>query len=245
MKIALMAVLAVVMGTTFTSCLDSDNGPDTFPEVVNIVDFMGIPTVTSDAGYELDVQNISKMKLNDGTYPSRAMVSFERVEGEIYDSGKSSYKAIFDGYYYLLNVGQVINEVEVESLSPINSFIISGQQQQQQVVYGSGKYLNFYVEFTADDNTKLESDIILQYAKVEDGVLYCNVIHKEEVGEKDKKNVYAYMSYLLPLKSELKQKFPDLTFTGEDNNIIEIVLVAEGKNEQELKTEKVKVLIPN
>lgn len=245
MKIMMIAMMAIVMGVSFTSCLDSDSGPEAFPEMVNIVDFMGIPTVTSDAGYQLDVQNISNMKANDGSYPKRAMVWFEKVEGEIYDSGKSSYKVVFRSYSYVLNIGNVSYDQEIESVTPINSFIYYDGQQQTQIVFGSGKYLNFCMNVTIDDDTNFENDFVLNPSKVENGVLYCNVLHTKEVSDKDNESGYLYMSYILPSKGVLQERFPDLTFTGEDNNIIEVVLVAEGKNEQEIKTEKVKVVIPN
>ena len=102
MKIALAAMLAVVMGTTFTSCLNSDRD-DVNYAYVTINTSMGIITsLTTDDGYELVPQNASQMIYN-GSIPKRAYIAFKLLEGEKLSSN-SSARVSFVDYYDILYV---------------------------------------------------------------------------------------------------------------------------------------------
>jgi len=233
MKIALMAMFAIFMGTTFTSCLDSDDSPATFQEIGNIEEFYG--TLSSDYGYSFTIQNFTDMKLTDGSYPKRAIIYYNEVEGEDYKTEKTSYKAYFAGYRQLLYTG-AITYTEPESETPIYSL---GE------AFGSGNYLNIGFTITYDkESTDPVTDIVLYPYEVKSGVLYCKIVQIESVGTSTTTSGL-YMSFLMPYKTQLQSQpqFEGLTFSGDDNNIIELVVVAENSTGNEISLEKVKVAL--
>jgi hypothetical protein len=232
MKIAVIAMLAVLMGTTFTSCLNSDNGPAEYTDIVTI-DYLG--RVRSDYGYILDVQNPSAMQLTDKSYPDRAMIVYNRIDGEDYSEGKSNYKVYFTGYYAVMYLGEVATN-EVESATKINALGFDN--------WASGNYLNISLIINYDENTKPESDLKLYPYEVRNGVLYCKLVHTAKV--EGTKTSSLYMSFFLPSKTYLQSpQFEGLNFTGDDKNIIDIVVLAEGTDGEELKLTIFNATLPN
>lgn len=237
MKMALIAVMAIVMGTTFTSCLNSDSSPATASDIGNINSLGGY--VTSDNGYRLDIQNFTDMKLTDGSYPTRAIFYYQQIEGEDYTTEKNSYKVHFTGYYTILPIGEMpMTEVEKKTL--INAL---GTE-----TWASGYYINVVFNINYDDKTDPKKDFVLcvDKKKTEEknsGVLYCKLVHKTPV-DTGAKTSNLYMSFRLPEKSDLLDELPDLTLSGDNKNIIEIIITAEGAN-GELTLDKFKAILPN
>jgi hypothetical protein len=231
MKIAVIAMLAVLMGTTFTSCLNSDNGTAEYTDIVTI-DYLG--HVISDYGYRLEVQNPSAMQSTDKTYPDRAMIAYNRVDGEDYSEGKSSYKVYFTGYYAVMYIGETSTE-EVESVTKINALGADS--------WASGNYLNIGVNISYDKSIEPGSDLKLYPYEVKNGVLHCKLVHTVKVEGTNTSSLY--MSFPLPSKTNLSSQFEGLNFTGDGKNIIDIVVVAEGTNGDELKSNTIKAILQN
>lgn len=234
MKVLMVAMMAI-LGITFTSCLDSDSTPAQYAAIGEINHLT--QSMRTDDGVTLYLQNFSALKYND-EYPKRALVYYQYIDGKDYTAGKTSYEVYFTGYYSVFNEGD-FSMVEVESKTPIYAF-----GGEYPYIFNSGNYLNFEVAITYDENTNPEEDLMLYPYDVKNGVLYCKLVHKAELSGTTK-NALVYMSFLLPEKSKITSEFDGLTFTGDDNNVIEVVVTAEGSNSQEFTTPKVKVALPN
>ncbi len=230
-KFALIAAFAILIGSTFTSCLGSDDGENEYSDNVTIYPIY--EAVISDAGLRYEVQNFTAMQYTDGTYPSRASIVYKHIDGEDYTSGKASYKVSFVGYRAIFYVGSMLYN-DTPSLTPINSL---------SEAWGGGNYLNIAFNMTYNNSTAPDTDFTLYPYKVENGVLYCKLIHTVAVNSTTTGLVY--MSFYLPTKSNLQAEFSDLTFTGDNSNIIEVVVTAEGTDGQEISLNKVKVALPN
>jgi len=238
MKIALVAMLAIFMGTTFTSCLDSDDSPNTYTDIVYIdssFEFTG--QASSDAGYTLEIQNPSSMKATDGTFPKRAMIGWQEIEGADYTAGQKSYKAYFSQYYIIYDIGQT-SMSEGTSVTPINKI------ESNVIGIGvSGNYMNIAFNITYDENTKPEYDFTFYPYDVKSGVLYCKIVHTKTVDTEKAKTGSLYMSFPLPYKSVLESQFEGIEFTGEDKKTIKIVVTADGPNETLLESSQFVALL--
>lgn len=242
MKIALVAMLAIFMGTTFTSCLDSDNSPNTYTDIVNFdssFEFTG--KVSSDAGHTLEIQNPSNMKGTDGYYPERAMIGWQEVEGADYTAGQKSYKAYFTQYYVIYEKGQTWMS-DVSSVTPINKI-----ESNVIGIGASGGYMNIAFNITyEEDNITPKSDLIFHPYEVKNGVLYCKIVQTKAVDTSKAKTGSLYMSFPLPSRSQLQSSslLDKLELTGEDKNIYKLVITADGPNEILLESAQFAAILP-
>ena len=234
MKIALVAMFAIFMGTTFTSCLDSDDSPNSYMEIVTIDDYTIEFTkkVKSDAGYTLEIQNPTSMQLTDKSYPRRALIGWQEIEGADYTPGQSNYNAYFSGYYIIYSIGNT-TMFDVTSVTPINRI-----EANATGIGVSGNYLNLIFNITYDDNTDPEDDFELYFKEVKNGMLYCKLVHTEAVETSKAKTGSHSMSFPLPSKGQLQSysQFADLEFTGDDKKTIKLVVTADGPNDTEIES---------
>jgi hypothetical protein len=234
MKIALVAILAVLMGTTFTSCLKSNSNKTNYA-YVTIKSLMGHITLTTDDGYELIPQNASQMTLTDGSIPERAYIAFELFEGETLSSNNTSAKINFIQYYDILYV-RYMSEQPVETVTPLLAL--------SENIWSARGYLNVAVAYYTY-NGDSSDDFSLYIDKVENNVIYFKLVFTKEV---EKTNTYSTksLSYILPSEEDIKAKHPDLT--PDSNGYYKAVLVADGVDQSgseiELKSNTSEIAFP-
>lgn len=239
MKITLIAVMAIIMGITFTSCLNSDNSPGT--SFATGMVYSGISTYfVTDNGIRLNFNNPSDLELvnSDKTtyYPKRAVIMYKEIEGEDYSPGKTNYNVSFAGYYIVFFVhDHMSSKDDVESLTPIYSI---------QESFEGSNYLNIAFQYYYNSDTR-ENDFSMYPYKWENNKLYFRLVHTKKVENGNLSTYNVYMSYNLPTKEELKTQFNDIQFTGTTNDTISIVVTAEGLSQQELSAREFKGKIRN
>ncbi|MDR0658714.1 MAG: hypothetical protein LBG18_07275 [Mediterranea sp.] len=234
MKIALAAMLAVVMGTTFTSCLNSDRD-DVNYAYVTINTSMGIITsLTTDDGYELVPQNASQMTL-DGSIPKRAYIAFKLLEGEKLSSN-SSARVSFVDYYDILYVRDMSDGL-VETATRLLAI--------SQDIWSANGYLNVaaaYYSYTVDS----PDDFSLYIDRIEDNTIYFKLAFTKEVEETSTYSAKS-LSYILPSEEEIKESYP-AALIPDSNGYYNAVLIADGVNssgdEVELKSNTSKIALP-
>lgn len=242
MKIALMAVVAIVMGTTFTSCLDSDNGPSTYPATGIVSDYLGKAVMTLADGVQLVISNPEQMKFSftgseTSFYPVVATIAYQEIEGQDYTEGKTSYNVSFAGYYndysYFFGGNSMVSEEDTESLTPLSSLVSAGEMSGYIcVIFG---YYHKDLSF---------ADFSMYPYKWENNKLYFKLVHNKTVDTSSNKTSGMNMCFRLPGKSQLQSEFPDIVFSGEDQNTVDAMIVADGPNDKELSLEssfKIKV----
>ena len=234
MKIALMALMAVFMGTTFTSCLDSDNGPAAYP-LSGLVDtgYLGSGVViTASNGVNFTVTNPEAMEFSftgstDTFYPRIASIAYNQVEGEDYTEGKTSYKVYYAGYYDYFFGGYPMKwDGDAESLTPINS-----------LVYGGDAFGHILVAFTYYHKDLSFEDFSLFPYKWENNKLYLKLVHNKEVDTTSNKTSGMYLCFQSPPKASLQDQFPDIVFSGEDQDTVEVMIEADGEKDTKLSLE--------
>lgn len=242
MKIALMAVVAIVMGTTFTSCLDSDNGPSNYPATGIIGEYAGRVSMTLGDGVQLVISNPEQMKFSftgseNSFYPVVATIAYQEIEGQDYTEGKTSYNVAFAGYYndysYFFGGNYMVSEERAESLTPLSSLVSGGEMSGYIcVIFG---YYHKDLTF---------NDFSMYPYKWDNNKLYFKLVHNKAVDTSSTKTSGMNMCFRLPGKADLRSEFPDIVFSGEDQDTVDVMIVADGADDKELSLEssfKVKV----
>lgn len=245
MKIVLMAIIAIVMGTTFTSCLDSDDSPQVYIASGVVSDMYGTVMINSgDVRFVVNNSDDMTFSFSDSKetfYPTVATIGYNQIEGKDYTEGKSSYDVYFVGYYNAYFGGNPMSLNESESLTPIYGIIANSNGGNS--VGAAFNYL--LVEFTYHHGKEFEfSDFNMYPYKWENNKLYVKFVHSAEVDHSSTDNVSSLaLCFQFPSKAVLENKFPEIAFTGEDSNEITVVLTADGPNDREIETSSFKAQI--
>ncbi|NDV66754.1 NigD-like C-terminal domain-containing protein [Bacteroides sp. 224] len=228
----LVLAFTILLGTTFTSCLDSDDSPATYYAFATVNNNMlGYITLTTDDGLTLTPANPTDMKYSNGDYPDRVYIAYNLVEGQEMQQGITKYDIKFLGY---------MNEVAAPDYSsePVESKTYIYQLAEEG--WAANNYLNIAVSIKYGEDTNTKTDFALYPDKVEDNVLYFRLVHKEEVAKANGTYSY-YMSFFLPTKSSLQSKFEELEFSGDNNDEIQVVITAEEGEDTIIKTNPFKI----
>ena len=235
MKLALMALVAVFMGMTFTSCLDSDNDPTEYA-YVTINNYLGyVTSMTTDNGLTLIPQNPQAMTEATGGIPFRAHVSYELAEGEKYQNNVTEYKVYFKQYIETF-FDASMSEEPVNSLSPIMGL--------GRIWCSVSGYLNIESAFYTDKNIS-DRDFGLFVKEVKDNTIHFKMVLNKEI---EKSSAYSakVVSFLLEDQDWFESTYSELSADkdGYYNAILEIDTLDESSKEIEFKTESFKIIIP-
>lgn len=241
MKFMMAAVVAVFMGTTLTSCLDSDGGTysDGFGwyEVSEGGIFGGVILRDDNRDITLVPQNPSKLLYSSGTeYPKHIYAAFSFPEGDPgFVDGKTSYDVIIDNWSDVF----VKNLCNPDTLTHTNSAIRSFEEGY---TWASHSYLT--LEFTAPRLTNTSLEHFDAYpVSAEGNVLYMKFNQNQEVKSGTELSAKGMVSFKLPHKMEIISKFPELEFFGSSNDSVYVVVTADtyGNEDTKLESKKLKV----
>lgn len=212
MRFMMMAVIAAFMGTTLTSCLDSDSGEQSDYDLVTISSSMGVSFVKSDAGITYNVLNYSSLEIKfdsgETLVPRRAVISFDLADGEVYQEGKTTYDIVFKGYYWY---SEIVSSVDLESVESETELVVTN------LTSGNG-YLDVTFQTPALKDFNL-SDYKVFVDKVEGNTIYINMVNPLDI-EKPDGTLSAMVSYMLPSKFAIENKFPELETFGANNDSV-------------------------
>ncbi|NDW11508.1 hypothetical protein D0T50_01220 [Bacteroides sp. 214] len=206
------AMMILFVGTTLTSCLNSD---DSAPQGIarGMLSAGGLYLYTDD-GFTLNIQNPTAMKLTDGTYPDRVVIVFSMMDGEDFESGKTKYNVNFDYYSSIMGMCE-FSEEPVEQNTPIVAL--------KGLTSGQG-YLDVWARYYYDKESAL-SDFTLYADRVEDGTLVFKFVQSGKVVNKYEETDTAF-SFDLPYRNYIETEFPDVKFFGTTNDSISVKVVA-------------------
>lgn len=238
----LAIALTILMGTTFTSCLDSDSGPMEWMTTVTINNdgIFGV-SVKGDDGITYYVQNPTAMQLKDGDglgyYPERAVIVYTLSDGEVATDEKTSYKVDFSRYYLIFHVNDLSYDDTQESKTPIIELSTPSWQGE----WAGGYYLNLAFRALVDDEDSKQEDYVLFVDEVDGDNLYLKLVQTREVTNNYSDGYVLYYSFRIPNKYDLESEFGlDLS----NDSKINVVVRADGKSGTQLKTEKIVVQLP-
>jgi hypothetical protein len=236
MKIALMAMLAVWMGTMFTSCLNSDGGDswDT-TAIVTVKDYMGVPTLLTDDGYTFIPSNPSLLQYSDGTYAKRCEIAFSWNEGVVFDNDRDkTYKITIVQTGYVYPVREYYNQVDIIE----NDFSIN---EVTQFWGANGEYLTVSWKFYYT-NTNEAIGFELYPESVEDDVLVMRL--RQSLGTSGTNTSAYFMSFTLPTLSYINDKLE--TELKSTNDSIQVKIAYNNKlsgSDEVAKTSPIKIKI--
>lgn len=243
-KIALTAILAIIMGTTFTSCLDSDSGPETFSDFVTVNMSLGIPTSLKgdEKSYTYTPSSFEYLKYSDGSYTKRALIYFQLADGEVITEGKTSYNIVITGVYQDL-IGSEFCEEDTLTHKPGVPFV------SLENYWGANGYLT--VQFGANYNSSSTHlglfNMYVDVEKTEGSTLYVRLNHNEDLSNYSG-STYIYRSFLIPSKSEieaLKEDNPEFNLDYMTNDTVNVKIVALKSAGEELESKSFKIKIPS
>ncbi|NDV58407.1 hypothetical protein [Bacteroides sp. 519] len=238
MRFLMMAVLTVFMGTTLTSCLDSDGGnyPDG-PFAVTIAEsYLGGLSVKADNGYTFNVSNPGAMELKytDGTAltPTRAIIYVYLAEGEEWTKDKTTYNVSFAQDYGYMYFSQAVNGMTYEPLeteTPVYT---------EYFYFGNGYFDVALSTFHLKDFSL--SDFKLCVTGVEGETIKMKLMNSEELKSTDSGVTGGnfYISYIAP-GQEIKNYYPELKTFGTTNDSVYVQL--ENKSYAGIESEKIKI----
>lgn len=165
MKFVALA-LTLLMGISFTSCLNSDDGNASYSGFVTVSQgFLSDIVLLTDDGYTLTPTNPSVLLANS-KYPERVFLNYELVAGEEFVSGKTKYNvSILSGYVIPVKTfnqkPDTLNDYKITQLS-------APWYANNYVTFGIGfNYLNSVVDFEVSQQ-KIGHDTLyvkLNYSK--------------------------------------------------------------------------------
>ncbi len=221
MKLVMMAVFAVLMGSTLTSCLDSgDSRPYGYSWVTiqSSIYGDGISSVKSDDGYTFNILNPSFLKLGTGAdafYPERAFISYYLPEGTIVEEGKTEYDIEVNGAtYYSL----AIKDAELESIE-------SKTDVNLELLGAGNNYIDVcFTTYMKEDAKNEDFKLILKQSE-EKNTLSAEMINMVEVDNSSGQNTRHMISYKVPYKQSINSRYPDLEYLGQNQDSIYIKFI--------------------
>lgn len=244
-KFMMIALFAILLGISVTSCNSSEPSEPVYEGVVTIEGNMGIPTSLKDdlTGYTLIPTNMDALKYSSTTgYATRAWIYYKLAGGEVITQGKTRYNITIVTVLQDL-VGKQFcdpNELEHRPGAPFSS--ISN-------AWGANGYLT--AAFTTGYNQNTLSldlfDMYIDVDKTTGGTLYVR-LNQDEIISNPSGTVSMLYSFKIPTKSEiesLKEEHPDFNVTYLANDSVNVVVLANQASSPDLESRVFKVKIPN
>lgn len=169
----LALALVVLMGVSFTSCMDSNGGSsydgDAFVTVYQ--EFMSSAvTLKGDDGITYIPTNPSMLMDDDGNYVTRAYIYYVFAAGEQKAEGKTSYNITIKGGMGLAVADLTLRPDTIKNSFEIRDFAAWGSTTGYMTTginanYVTGAYLNFeaYIDTVNVDPAKNMLPIVLKY----------------------------------------------------------------------------------
>lgn len=238
MKIALVGVFSLLMGITFTSCLDSDSSSsyDGLTVVTVKQDYMGSRFLLTDDGYTLVPSNIDRLKDTSGEYVKRCGISYKWNEGVVFENGnkgKSYGITIVDAYntYAIQNFCNRSDTIKYDY--PIYDVIdFNGANGEYMIVVWQFYYANnevvafeLYPEEIDDD------DVLIMRLRQSLGASGTNV------------SQYAGLSFTMPTLTDINNELNSSLTALNDSIKIKIGYKKSASSEELTKTKAIKVKI--
>lgn len=236
----LMAIaFAVLMGTTVTSCLDSDGGDYAdLRGIVTVYESMGMVALVFDdlPGYSFYPTNPDAIKYTNGYYMERGFVSLDLVDDETITENKKSYNVYIrsNDYLYDIPVREFCTRPDtIAATKTISSLDKNG--------WGANGYLNVLLSVSYKEYQTQVFDIYP--VKAEDDKLTLKLEHS--YGGKDANlQGSTYHSFRVPSLYELENLLSQLelgTITPVNDSIY-VKVQAEG-NYETFETKEFKIAI--
>ena len=234
MKFFLLA-LTVLMGVSFTSCMDNDNeSPYDYLYYMTVQEgFLGDITLLSDEGYKFQPSNPVALKTTSGEYVERALVGLKFPEGTQLTADKAvTYPAeiVAAQSLYTKNMCNMPDTIQHEY--PLVSL--------DKGAWAANGYLTLAFAYNGYPSSPNSFDLVPE--KAEGNVLTVSLKHS--YGKENVNNpLGAFMCFKIPSIPEingiLERKETPSTLTPSDNEI-KIVIEAKGSN-QTLKVDDIKL----
>lgn len=210
--------LLLLMGVSFSSCFDSDNGTDV--DVLALVDvrhgYMGVGIeLVSDDGYTFNIISAHNKYFEDNTgniVVKRCNVALKLAEGVTLSEETKNYSnvQVVDKVEWGLNDLTVPEHFEVQKGAPFLDLYETASFT---------KYINLQFDANTGKDTNFDS-FMLYVDKYENNTVYLKLHHDEEDKELYGQARVLY-SFNAPRKSYLEEKFPDFQpLEGDSINVI-------------------------
>lgn len=228
----LMAALALIMGVSFTSCLDSGDSGDVWDlgGYMTVQQYMGSVTLLMDNGVIIYPTNSSDLILDtkNGTYPERVVAYCKLLEGDEFSENKKSYQA------------QVISwsQVPVKAFCTLPDTINAEKVIPLQSVYG-GWAANGYINASFVFNyTGAAFDFELYPEAAENDKLTLRL--KQTAGSAGSGQLVEYVySFRQPSLSALQEQLEEMGLSQLTpvNDSISVTIIGTGEHDSDLKGE--------
>lgn len=202
-----VTAMAVLLGTTFTSCLNSNNESswDGMAYATLQEGTFGGVTLLGDDGITYTPNNPTALQYTNGDFPDRVMFYYKFVEGEFFSKEKTKYNI----------------SVVTASVIPVRDFTTRPDTIQndykmkklESVWMGAQGYLNTVFSFY------YKTDAIIGFemhpVKAGNDTLYVKLQHTIGGGEDTYNSGNILISFKMPNQYEIKSKYPELTTTND------------------------------
>lgn len=237
-KFLLLGVILLI-GTTFTSCLngDSESLYDIGEMVTIEKDAILTPKIIGDfTGYTYIPSNPQVIRYQDLTYPERAILYFKLDEGEVITEGKTKYKVSIVPNYTSVIPTKDFN-YGLDTLKTYNLI------QFRETPWQAENYLSLQFDFKYTYSSIVDFDLCP--TKAEGDILHLKFNHSvgNENAYEQGSGVY---SFRLPNKWELQSRLDELEDGGTldmEADSITFKIWGEGPNSDIINAKPVKVAL--
>lgn len=238
-----MAVMAIVMGTTFTSCLNSDSESSWDGYAYGTVD---LSYLLVDGGLKFYPTNMSTLKDSNGELPERVFFSYKLVEGQEITEGKTNYDISIVSFASLPVRRLTADPDTIGNVSGVP--VGEGQgisQFTSNSVWAYNGYFNLGFVTSYDSKTSFDHFDLFPNDVI-DGVLYMR-LHQNQKIVSTSGNIELLMSFKpftkMELSDQLEDKYADLNFFGTASDSVKVVVVADNGSGSTIKTSAVGVKV--
>ena len=247
MKFLLVALMAVVMSVSVTSCMKSENESSYDLGIyATVVDNMTV-TLLSDDGNVYYPENPAALKVSGETpYPKRVFAYLKYAEGVTAASEKKIVTVVQSGSLYTRSLctqpDTIKNDIPLAGLS---EFVLV---DTKQVLYTNvPAYCNVLFSLYIDDST-----VIVDLVPVTASGNELTVKLQQTIGNKDASYTTGYASFSIPSVSEINRVLAEIHKDSEEVPVltsvggkIKIKIIGEGKNQQAYTLSAKEVQIDN
>ena len=248
MKFLLVALMAVVMSVSVTSCMKSENESSYDLGIyATVVDNMTV-TLLSDDGNVYYPENPAALKVSGETpYPKRVFAYLKYAEGVTAASEKKIVTVVQSGSLYTRSLctqpDTIKNDIPLAGLS---EFVLV---DTKQVLYTNvPAYCNVLFSLYIDDST-----VIVDLVPVTASGNELTVKLQQTIGNKDASYATSgYASFSIPSVSEINRVLAEIHKDSEEVPVltsvggkIKIKIIGEGKNQQAYTLSAKEVQIDN
>ncbi|MCD7898608.1 MAG: hypothetical protein LUH22_01650 [Bacteroides sp.] len=239
-KFLMVVALAIFMGTTMTSCLDSNDGD--YPDIQSFVtvdksSMWETISLLTDDGYTLLPTNPSFLEISSGVYPDRAFVYAKYANDEQFTEGKTTYNVTLTNGYsiptkeFCTQPDTIVNATDLTSLN--------------KYFWAANGYLNLEIGFTYDSNKYQAFDIYP--TEVDGDELTLKVVHSYGSSNNSYGTSTTIYSFEMPYEFEFNNLLNELELgplTPVQDSIY-VTVIGDGSYDSTLSTNKTRIAYSN